>query len=87
MSTGILHTLKMMADIKALMLDVIQIAKSGVGIGAIKQVLEILSSVKQIISEAPATLPELKDLDSSEAGRLAEASYEMIKDIIRAIVA
>lgn len=86
MTTGIVHTLKMLADVKTLMVDVVHIAKKGVGIGALKEVFEILSEVKTLIAEAPQTLPELKDLDASEAARLAEASYQMVKDIITAIV-
>lgn len=86
MTTGILHTLKMIADVKTLMLDVIQIAKTGVGMGAVFQVIEMLKGVRVIIGEVPGVVPELKDLDSSEAARLAEASYDIFKSLVEAIV-
>jgi hypothetical protein len=76
----------MLADIKEILLEVISLAKHGIGIGAVGQIFAMLGQVKSIIAEAPAVLPEIKDLDGQEAGKLAEASYDLVKSMIQAIL-
>jgi hypothetical protein len=86
MTVGIAHTLKMVSEIKGILIGAVDIAKHGIGLGAVKEVFAMLSEVKGIIADAPAILPELKDLDSKEAGVLAEASYDLIKSLVAEIV-
>ncbi len=83
---GITHTLKMLANIKEILIEVVALAKHGIGIGAVGQIFALLGQVKSLIAEAPAVLPEIKDLDAQEAGKLAEASYDLVKATIQAIL-
>lgn len=85
--SGIEHSKKVLVDLGKLAADGIQIAKHGIGFGAIKQVLSMVEEAKDLIVEAQAAFPELKDLDSAEAGELATACYDLVKGVIDAVVA
>lgn len=79
------HSKKMIMDLGKLVGDGVQIVKHGVGLGSIYQIFQVIADVKELIMEAPHALPELRDIDSQEAGELASAAYEMVKHIIQEI--
>lgn len=85
MSLGIEHSKKVLADLGAIAVAGIEIAKKGGGLGALKQIFVLIEDVKGLISEAPLALPELKDVDSVEAGQLATAAYDLVKSVISAV--
>ena len=87
MSLGIDHSKKVLADLGKLAADGIKVAKHGVGLGSLKQLFDILAEAKDLVVEAQAAFPEIKDLDSKESGELASACYDLVKGIIESVVA
>jgi hypothetical protein len=88
---GIVETLETIGDLKNLSVDGIALVKSALrgplGIGGIfTGVLKVVADVKEL-ADAPLALPELKDLDATEAGQIGAASYVCVKAIIAALVA
>lgn len=87
MAIGIDKTLETLEDVGELVVDVLELAKRGVGLGSLARLLEILRDVQAVGTDAPAALPELTDIDPVEAGRLATAAYVQVKRIVLAIAA
>lgn len=58
--------------------------KHGFQIQDIFQLVQMISSLVAFIKSGPQLLPELKDLDQSEAGQLAELAYQMAMNIYQA---
>jgi hypothetical protein len=44
--------------------------------------MALASNAKALVSDLPAVLPELRDLDQNEAAELAAAAYECFKGIV-----
>lgn len=86
MALGIEHSKKVIADLQAIAITGVKIAKHGIGLGALKQVLDLIGEAKDLIVEAQAALPEVKDLDSVEVGQLSAACYDLVKGVIDAVV-
>jgi hypothetical protein len=83
---GIDHSKRVIADLQAIAITGVKIAKHGIGFGALKQVLDLIGQAKDLIVEAQAALPEIKDLDSQEVGQLSSACYELVRGVIDAVV-
>lgn len=91
MTTGIVHVLATITDLKETAVDGIAltkaIAKGPFGLGQIfAAVFQISSDVQSLIADAPAALPEFQDLDSAEVGQIGAAAYDCVKAILAAIV-
>ena len=86
MAFGIEHSKKVIADLQAVAITGVKIAKHGIGLGALKQVLDLIGEAKDLIVEAQAALPEIKDLDAQEVGQLSAACYGLVKSVIDAVV-
>lgn len=86
MVLGLDHSKKMLADFGIIAVDVIKLVKHGVGLGAIREILALMQDVKAAIKEAPLALPELKSIDGAEAAELAECAYDLVKQVIEAMV-
>lgn len=85
---GIEKTLATFDDVATLTVDVIAIVKAGgFKLSVLGKIFELASVVGVLISDAPAALPELKDLDAAEAAKLAGAAYDMVKKVITATAA
>lgn len=87
MALGIDHSKKVIGDLKVIAIDAVYMAKHLSIFAALKKLPEVFDQVKDIIGEAPQSLPELKDIDSTEAGQLTSACYDLVKGIIDAVVA
>jgi hypothetical protein len=90
--SGIVSTLKTIAAIQSISIDAIKTAKDATGgpfkiVKLLGDVARIGDDVKELVADAPAALPELKDIDASEAGQIAEASFGLVKAILAALVA
>lgn len=84
---GIEHAKKTLEGLGELTCDAVGIVRSGVGLGSIKKVFEILEDAKVLIYEAPQALPELADLDASECAQLGASAYSVVKRIVESIKA
>lgn len=92
MSIGIDSTLKTIVDLKDTAVDGVALAKAAArgpfGIGAVfAGVIKIVGDVKDLVANAPAALPEMKDLDITEVGQIGSAAYDCVKAIIAALAA
>ncbi len=84
---GIENSKRVIAELGEIAVTVIGIAKRGIGLGSLRQLLAVLEDVKELASAAPKALPELTDVDAKEAGELATASYVLVKSIVAAVTA
>lgn len=89
---GVAKTLEVISDLTELAVDGIGLAKAAsrgaLGLPALfAGVVKVASDVKELVSDAPLALPELKDVDQAEAGQLATASYGMVLRVLAAIKA
>lgn len=80
--TTITNSMKIIADLQALIADVMDLLKAGVSFSSIPKLLSMLALVKDMISAASNALPELSDLDAAEAGQLSQAAYALVLSII-----
>ena len=92
MSLGISNALKAIADLQAIAVDGVKLVKAfgrgAMGLGAVlAAVFELAAAVKDLVADAPAALPELKDLDTAEAGQAGAAAYDCVKAVIAALAA
>lgn len=90
---GIVKTLETVADVKAMAIDAIRLAKAAQRGGVLSWpaifngVLKIGSDVKELVGDAPLALPELKDVDATEAGTIATAAYDLVKAVVNELAA
>ncbi len=88
MKLGIAKTLETIGDLKVLAVDGIRLAKTGpFGLSLFTSLLKVVADVKELIADAPAALPELTDLDATEAGQVGSAAYDLVAGVIAAVVA
>lgn len=80
---GIENTLRVMDDLKTLIMDTLDLLKSGPpSLQSVGKILTLVRDIQVLIADAPGAFPELKDLDSAEVGQLSARSYDDFKDII-----
>lgn len=77
---GITEILETMEELKELTKDIIDLKKSGLSLESIPKVVEIVGNVVQL-SDAGKAMPEIKDIDATEAGVLMEAAYIHFKEL------
>lgn len=89
---GIAKTLETIGDLEVLAVSGIAIVKDLKGdssMGGVFKVamkmMPVLQSVKELIQDAPASLPELKELDAGECAQLGAAGYKLVKSVIEAV--
>lgn len=92
MALGIEHSLKFLGEVKDTLVDGVSLytaAKSGpFGWAAmLAAVVKVATDVKGLVADAAPTLPELKDVDAVEAGKLAAAGYECVLAVVAALKA
>jgi hypothetical protein len=46
-----------------------------------------MSDVAELAKDAPAAMPELKDIDAADAGQIAAAAYGLVRAVMVAIAA
>lgn len=84
---GIEKTLATIGDLQKLAVDGIKLAKSGpFGLGLFTGVLKVVGDIKDLVTDAPFALPELKDLDGAESAQLGAAAYGLVTAVIGAVV-
>lgn len=79
---GVAHVLKVIASLKSIALNVIEALKGGINLGDLPKIFKLLIDIKDLVDNVPAALPELTDLDSTEAGLVATAAYDLVKSVI-----
>jgi hypothetical protein len=84
---GIQKTLEVFDDLGGLAVAGIGIAKSGISLGSLMKIAEIIKNAKELIEDVPQALPELMDLDAMEASKVGQASYMLVKRILDAVKA
>ncbi len=82
---GIDKTLETLEAVGELVVDVVDLMKKGVGLGSLARLLGVLHDLSLIGEDAPGALPELADVDSAEAGRIATTAYVVVKRIVAAV--
>ncbi len=87
MALGVTKSIEVIQDIQLVALSVSKLFKSGgFSIFRISEILKLVADVQELVSDAQGALPELKDLDAAEVGKLTEASYSAVRNIIAALV-
>lgn len=84
MSLSIDKTIKSLDDLGELVLDVMALVKRGIGLGSLASLVEAVSDLRELSEDLPGALPELADLDASEAARIAAAAYSQLQKIVAA---
>lgn len=87
MKVGIENTLETIQDLENVVVDGIRFAKASIGLGKITAAVKVVQDVTDLLAEAPLVLPELKDLDGEESGKIGAASYTLVKTVLAALVA
>jgi hypothetical protein len=90
--TGIENVLKTIKDLEAVAVDGIALAKAAtrgpLGIGGVfAGVVKVAGDVKDLVADAPKSLPELKDLDGAEVGQIGASAYGCVKAVLVALAA
>ncbi len=92
MSLGIDKTLESIDDIEVIAVQAVKAVKAlnAGGFGAYMKVLGHLftaaQGVSELMNDGPAALPELKDLDATEVGKLGARSYALVTTVMAALV-
>ncbi len=83
---GIDKTIEVFDDLGNMAVAGVAIVKSGGKIWkSLPRLMEILGAVRELISDVPGALPELRDIDAAESGKLAEAGYNLARRVINAV--
>lgn len=85
MTEGVESTLKALEGAKKLVVGVAKVVKDGVTLSDIPALLQVLADLKAVVDAAPKVYPEVKDLDATEVGLLAEAAYKAVVECIEAV--
>lgn len=86
MTVEVTNTLKVMDDIKSLLLDTILLLKAGPpSLLSIGKILTVLRDVQQLVVDAPGAFPELVGLDGALVGQLTAKTYDDTKEILAAL--
>ncbi len=82
MSVGIDKSLAVIGDLKGVIVGSVALIRGGI---SLSQVLMLAGSVNQLVQDSKGALPELSDIDPAEAGKLCEAAYGAVKEVIKAL--
>lgn len=82
---GIQKLSKCIDEVGEIVKQSIALFKDGKSMFAMFKLASILSDVRDLVADASAACPELKDLDPEEMKLLTEKSYEMVKKIMDAL--
>ncbi len=84
--SGIEKTLESFKDLGDLSVDLIGIFKAGgFSLGSLPKMVDAISKVGELAIEVQAVMPELADLDVSEAGQVGAAAYAFVKKVMSAL--
>lgn len=84
---GVEKTIECFDDVGAIALDVIDLVKGGLTLTSIPKALDAVAKVVELAKDAPAALPELADLDSTEAAQIGAAAYSLVKKVLDKLAA
>ena len=76
------HSKKVLEDVTHLVNVALVVLRDGLSYGGVAELFGVLEDIKNIATEAPSALPELVNLSAEDAGQLATASYEMVRQIL-----
>ena len=82
---GVEKSLEVIEGIKVLVTEGSDLLKNGISLSKLGKLISIVGLVQELVMDAKAALPELGDIDSMEAGKLTEASYKAVQEIVKAI--
>lgn len=81
---GIDKTLEVFEDITKLAVSGIKLYKGGIGLNTFSQMWGVIESVKELVLDLPAAMPELLDLDNDECAKLGRAAHRMLSEVAEA---
>lgn len=85
MALGVEHTVKFFDELSVVVVGCLELAKAGLGWGAYGKALALLARLKAIVTDAKASLPELKDLTAEESVEVCAACYTCFAKIVAAV--
>lgn len=85
MALGIENALKCVDGLKVLVIDVLDIVDGGVTLKDLPKLFSLMQDIKLLVDSAPAALPEVKDIDPTEAGQITTAAYAAVKVILEKV--
>lgn len=86
---GIENTLETIEDLEHVVVHGVEAFKAGVTspVTALTALTKMITDGIDLAAEAELVLPELCDLDQEEAGKVGEASYVLVKNVLAAFKA
>lgn len=85
---GIEKTVECFDDLGNLAVAAIGIVKTGgFSFGSLPKILQAVAQIGELVKDLPGALPELQDLDSTEAAQVGAAAFIMVKKIVDAVKA
>lgn len=85
---GIEKTVECFDDLGNLAVDVIGIVKTGgLSLTVLPKLLNAVAQIGELVKDLPAALPELADLDSTEAAQIGAAAFGLVKKVVAALQA
>lgn len=87
MTLPVTSTLKTIADLQVLAVDGVDLVKNLATspLGGLFKLFGIASDIKALLVDAPAALPELKDLDAAEASQVGAAAFALVVAVAAAV--
>lgn len=82
---SVTHSLQVITDLQTILTDAIDVAKHGIGVNAVKDLLGILSAIRALVGDSKQALPELKALTADEAATLSSSLYTMVQAVLASI--
>lgn len=83
---GVEKSLEVISDVKELVVDAVGLIKGGsFSFLKLGSLFKVASDIQELVVDAKGALPELAELDASEAGKLTEAAYSAVKEIVASL--
>lgn len=82
---GVDKSLEVIEGVKVLVIEGADLLKNGISLSKFGKLITIVGIVQELVMDAKGALPEVKELDSVEAGRLTEASYKAVQEIVKSL--
>lgn len=85
---GIEKTVATIGELGSIAVDIVSIVKDGgIKFSSLPKLLDIITQANALMKDAPASLPELTDLDAAEAAQVGAAAFMLVKKVMGALVA
>lgn len=86
MSNSVVNTLKVMDDVKKLVLDAAVLIKGGpLSFLAVGKIVTVFHDIQALIEDVPNAFPELSSLSGSDIGKLGEEAYSILQSLIASL--